>query len=102
VPFLLLLNRNLKKQGPRLAKVAILLIVARYVDLYWQVVPNFRDAAWPTGSFMNGFHWTDIVVPFAMFALWLTVYFWELGKRPIIPAYHPLVPQILEKSHGAH
>lgn len=102
VPFLLLLNRNLKKQGPRLAKVAILLIVARYVDIYWQVLPNFADAAWPTGSFAKGFHWTDVVVPFAMFALWLTLYFWELGKRPIIPAYNPLVPQILEKSHGAH
>jgi hypothetical protein len=102
VPFLLLLNRNLKKQGPRIAKVALLLVIARAVDLYWQVVPNFKDAAWPTGSLMAGFHWTDIVVPFALFALWLTLFFWELGKRPILPAYHPLVPQILEKSHGAH
>jgi hypothetical protein len=102
VPFLLLLNRSLKKQGPRIAKVAILLVVARFVDLYWQIVPNFRDAAWPSGSFAQGFHWTDIVVPFALAATWISLFFWNLARRPVLPAYHHLVPQILEKSHGAH
>jgi hypothetical protein len=102
VPFLLLLNRNLKKQGPRIAKVAILLLVARFVDLYWQIVPNFPDAAWPKGSFAQGFHWTDIVVPFALAAIWISLFFWNLTRRPILPAYQHLVPQILEKSHGAH
>lgn len=102
VPFLLLLNRNLKKHGPRLARVAILLLVARLVDLYWQVVPNFPDAAWPKGTLANGFHWTDVVVPLALIASWVALFFWQLGKRPILPAYHRLVPEILEKSHGAH
>jgi hypothetical protein len=102
LPFLLLLNRNLKKQGPRLAKVAILIIVARFVDLYWQIVPNFADAAWPKGTFANGFYWTDIVVPFAMMAAWIALFFWQLAKRPVLPAYQHLVPQILEQSHGAH
>lgn len=102
VPFLLLLNRKLKKTGPNIAKVAMLLIFARFLDLYWHIVPNFKDAAWPTGTLANGFHWTDIVVPLAMAAGWISLFFWELGKRPLLPAYHPLVPQILEKSHGAH
>jgi hypothetical protein len=102
VPFLLLLNRSLKKTGPRIAKVALLLLFARFLDLYWHIVPNFKDAAWPTGTLANGFHWTDIVVPLAMAAGWIALFFWELGKRPLLPAYHPLVPQILEKSHGAH
>ena len=102
VPFLLLLNRNLKKQGPRIARVALLLIAARGVELYWQIVPNFADAAWPNGSLREGFHWTDIVVPIAMLAAWIALFFWELGKRPILPTYHHLVPQVLEKSHGAH
>jgi hypothetical protein len=102
VPFLLLLNRNLKKQGPQIAKVALLLLFARVLELYWQIVPNFPDAAWPTGSLMQGFHWTDMVVPLAMFAAWIALFMWELAKRPILPAYHRLVPEILEKSHGAH
>jgi hypothetical protein len=102
VPFLLLLNRNLKKQGPQLAKVALLLLFARVLELYWEVVPNFRDAAWPSGTLANGFRWTDIVVPLAMIAAWTALFLWELAKRPILPAYHRLVPEILEKSHGAH
>ncbi len=102
VPFLLLLNRNLKKQGPQLAKVALLLLFARVLELYWEIVPNFRDAAWPIGSLAQGFHWTDIVVPLAMIAAWTSLFMWELAKRPILPAYHRLVPEILEKSHGAH
>jgi hypothetical protein len=102
VPFLLLLNRNLKKQGPQLAKVALLLLFARVLELYWEIVPNFADAAWPSGTLAHGFRWTDIVVPLAMIAAWVSLFMWELTKRPILPAYHRLVPEILEKSHGAH
>jgi hypothetical protein len=104
VPFLLLLNRNLKKQGPQLAKVALLLLFARVLELYWEVVPNFADAAWPNpvGTLAHAFRWTDIVVPLAMISAWTALFMWELAKRPILPAYHRLVPEILEKSHGAH
>lgn len=110
VPFLLLLNRNLKKQGPRLAAVALWLLFARYVDLYWHIVPNFSDASWPHGSFvLSGFfnarntpNWMDVVVPFAMIAGWMAAFFGQLARRPILPAYHHLVPEIMEKSHGAH
>jgi hypothetical protein len=102
VPFLLLLNRNLKKQGPQLAKVCLLLLFARVLELYWEVVPNFGDAAWRTGTLAQGFRWTDIVVPLAMISAWTALIMWELAKRPILPAYHRLVPEILEKSHGAH
>ncbi|HUS20258.1 MAG TPA: hypothetical protein VMZ25_11470 [Terriglobales bacterium] len=107
VPFLLLLNRNLKKHGPRLAAVAILIIFVRYVDLYWHIVPNFRDAAgWapPGEAVAGGFSpnlW-DLIVPAAMAATWIALFFYNLTKRPLIPVYHPLVPEILEPSHGAH
>lgn len=106
VPFLLLLNRNLKKHGPRLAAVALLIIFVRYVDLYWHIVPNFKDAAgWaPKGELAGHFSpnlW-DVVVPLAMASIWIALFFYNLTKRPLIPVYHPLVPEILEPSHGAH
>jgi hypothetical protein len=41
-------------------------------------------------------------VPLAMIAAWISLFMWEFAKRPILPAYHRLVPEILEKSHGAH
>ncbi|MBI2682287.1 MAG: hypothetical protein HYX26_03575 [Acidobacteriales bacterium] len=100
VPFLLLLNRNLKKQGERLAMVAAMLVLMRYLDLYWHILPNFADVSWPTGNF-DPTLW-DLVVPAAMACVWFTLFFRELGTRPILPLYHPLFPQIMEKSHGAH
>ncbi len=106
VPFLLLLNRNLKKHGPRLAAVAGLIIFVRYVDLYWHIVPNFKDAAgWaPAGEVAGRFSpnlW-DLIVPLAMASIWVALFFHHLRKKPLIPVYHPLVPEILEPSHGAH
>jgi hypothetical protein len=106
VPFLLLLNRNLKKHGPRLAMVAVLIILVRYLDLYWHIVPTFPDArGWaPAGELAGGFSpniW-DIAVPLAMASIWIALFFNNLRKKPLIPVYHPLVPEILEPSHGAH
>jgi hypothetical protein len=100
VPFLLLLNRNLKKHGPRLLAVAVLLIVMRLLDLYWHIMPTFADLSWPTGHFRLGV-W-DIVLPVTLAGIWFAMFFWQLARRPILPAYHPLMPEILEKSHGAH
>lgn len=106
LPFLLLLNRNLKKHGPRLAIVALLIIFVRYVDLFWHIVPNFKDAAgWaPQGQAVGRFFLTpwDIIVPVAMASIWVAFFFYHLTKRPLIPVYHPLVPEILEPQHGAH
>jgi hypothetical protein len=99
-PFLLLLNRNLKKHGPRLFAVAVLMVVMRLLDLYWHIMPNFGDLSWPAGHLYVGI-W-DIVLPVAMAAVWISAFFWQLGRRPILPAYHPLMPEILEKEHGAH
>jgi hypothetical protein len=103
VPFLLLLNRNLKKHGPRLLAVALLLVGMRALDLYWHIMPTFADLSWPTGHFPGVAEiGMDLVIIVAMAAIWMTLFFWQLGKRPILPAYHPLVPEILEKHHGAH
>jgi len=100
LPFLLLLNRSLKRRGAQLALVAILIMVARYGDLFWQIVPNFKDASGLTGHFFMT--WFDLAVPLAMAATWFAFFFAQLKKRPLVPAYHHLIPEILEKTHGAH
>jgi heme/copper-type cytochrome/quinol oxidase subunit 1 len=100
VPFLVLLNRDIKKQPRRLAMVAILLLFARVGESFWQINPNFADTNGITGHF----HLTlfDVVLPIAMAGIWFTVYFYQLGKRPLLPVYHHLIPEILEREHGAH
>jgi hypothetical protein len=100
IPFLLLLNRDLKKQPVRLRAVATLIVVARIGELYWQINPNFKDTSGITGHFNP--NWMDLVLPIALASIWITAFFYQLKKRPLIPAYHHLVPEILEPAHGAH
>lgn len=101
VPFLLLLNRNLKKAPSRLVMVAAWMVFMRAVDLYWHIYPTFDDQNVIKGGHWH-IQWFDVVVPATMFCFWTAMYFWQLGRRPMIPVSHHLVPEILEKSHGAH
>jgi len=40
LPFSLLLSRDLKRDARKLVPVAMIVLVMRYVDLYWLVAPN--------------------------------------------------------------
>ena len=43
VPFLLLLSRRLESERRTgIFRIAVLLLVMRYVDLYWLIVPGFQ------------------------------------------------------------
>jgi len=92
-PFLFLLNRDLKKVPSRLAAVAMLILFSRVGEIYWQINPNFPDTSGITGHFhVNMF---DIALPIALAAVWIAAFFYQLGKRPLLPVYHHLVPEIL-------
>ncbi len=46
LPFAMLLSRDLKRSGRRLLPLALLLMFMRMVDIYWYVIPNFKDVAY--------------------------------------------------------
>lgn len=52
VPFLALLPREAKRNDANLVAVSILVLVMQYVDIYWQVYPNFNEGT-PTFGFME-------------------------------------------------
>lgn len=87
LPFALLLSRNLKRNAPRLAALALLILLMRWVDMYWMVEPNFSP---------GNFHlkWADIFVPIAMGGLWFTVFCVFLRRRPMLPVGDPHMPEI--------
>ena len=96
LPFALLLSRERKRAGSRLIKLALLLMGMRVVDIYWYVVPNF---AHERGHFYLSIWY--IVAPVAVGGLWLGVFFYNLRKRPLLPAYEPQIPSLLhQRSHG--
>jgi hypothetical protein len=81
-PFLILLTRDGKRNPQRLLIVAGMILVTRLVDLFWVIAPA-RDLDG------HGRHvaWTDPIAVLALGGLWLALYLWELGRRPLLPVH---------------
>lgn len=90
IPFTILLFRAIKRDSGSLVWLAAWLILMRYLDLYWNVEPNFHR---------HNLHysWLDAVIPIAMFALWLNYFLWNLGRRPLVALYDPHLAKALAK-----
>lgn len=91
VPFVLLLSRPFKRDVTRLVWLAIWLMLMRYLDIFWNIEPNFSSTVTVT--------WADVVVPVAMGGLWLAYFFRNLGSLPLLPAYDPEAKEVLEPAH---
>jgi hypothetical protein len=73
VPFVLLLNRQIKSDPKKLRLVALLSMAGAAVHLFWFVAPAFhRQQLW---------QWTDAVGFFGVGALWLLVFLWRLRAQ---------------------
>lgn len=88
LPFLLLLSRDLKRNVRRLSIVAVLLLVMRWVDVYWLAAPAFS----PDHPHM---HWLDLVLPVALGGVWVGLFARQLRKRPLLPAGAPGLAEAL-------
>jgi hypothetical protein len=80
LPFLLLLWRQTKRRPEWLLGVAALILVMRWVDLTWQVVPASRPER-------VGVSWLHFVTPVAIGGLWLSVFAWRLPARAALPEW---------------
>jgi hypothetical protein len=76
LPFVLLLSRQVKRTARTLAIVAGGILLMRWIDLYWVIVPAVRESAFP--------HWLDITVPVALAAVWLWFFLGQLPRRGLL------------------
>jgi hypothetical protein len=82
LPFLLLLSRRVKRKAQWLTALAVLILVARLVDLFWLIMPAF----YPDGLHL---HWLDPVVLIAMGGGWIAFFIQQwTGKAPL-PRHDP-------------
>jgi hypothetical protein len=88
MPFLLLLSRNLKRDARRLTWVAVLLLVMRWVDLYWQVGPVFHHEGFTL-------HWLDLATVIGVGGIWFASFLRLLGKHPLLPVNDPYLEEAL-------
>jgi hypothetical protein len=92
LPFAMLLSRERKRAGRRLIPLAILLLFMGFVNVYWYVVPNFRD-----GKLFSVWY---LAAPIGIGGLWLANFFYNLRQRPLLPLYEPQVPLFLHQESG--
>lgn len=91
VPFVLLLNRPVKRHMKALAAVGGGLIIMTWIDLYWFIMPAF----YPLGPHLN---WMDIVAPFGIGGVWLALYIRHLKAKPRLPLHDPRFEGVVQ--HG--
>ena len=61
---------------------AVLVVVMRFVDLSWMVLPAFSQRPFRI-------HPTDLTLPIGLGGLWLGLYFRYLAARPLLPVHDP-------------
>ena len=93
LPFLLLLHRDLKRTGTTVATIAAFIIVMRLVDLFWQLGPGH-------GEELLSVHWLDVVAPIALGGVWVALFLWQLGTRPLLPLGEPTLYEAIEQGQG--
>ena len=106
VPFLFLLQRDLKRTPRRLVIVALGLLVVRYVDIFMLVSPEF-DVSGANLHTLAGehesrlfVHWLDLATPLAIGGLWLWMFFTQLARRPLLAVGDPYLREAFQSTGG--
>jgi hypothetical protein len=100
IPFCLLLSRNLKRDKKRLSILAMFMIFARCLDMFWLIEPNFKDAAGNLHLAGNIGILAYLTVPLSVMALWAAYYFHQLNSRPLVNVNDPHLEEMLEPEHA--
>ncbi|MGI8654911.1 MAG: hypothetical protein ACR2LC_06805 [Pyrinomonadaceae bacterium] len=88
LPFFLLLSGDVKRNARRLAIVAGVVILMRFVDVIWLVEPAFPQTHWTL-------HWMDFVAMLGTGGVWLWLFFQRLKGRPLLPVNDPYMREAL-------
>ncbi|HEX8463764.1 MAG TPA: hypothetical protein VF627_04030 [Abditibacterium sp.] len=88
IPFLFLLMSLTKVNIYNLAKLATFLIIARHIDLWYYVVPTFRETPF---SNMPQALLADLGVPLLLGGIWMWAWSTQMRKAnaPIVPQHDP-------------
>jgi len=90
-PFVALLRRNVKENSRMLAAVALLVLAAHALDLFWLVMPT-RDPASPL------LHWTDLAAFAAVGGLAIAFAHVRFARHAPLPAKDPYLLESLRYS----
>lgn len=100
IPFCLLLSRDLKRNKTKMIYLTSFMILARLIDMFWLIEPNFPDAAGNLHLKGNFGILAYITVPVSMLSFWAWTYLGQLQKRPLMNVNDPHLEEMLEAEHA--
>jgi len=99
VPFCLLLSRDLKRNKQKMIWICCWMIMARLIDMFWLIEPNFKNAAGNlTGEPLSILAY--VTVPVTVLAAWAAYYITQLMARPLVVVNDPHLEEMLEPEHA--
>lgn len=90
LPFFMLLMRSIKDHPRTIAIVTVILLLMRFVDIYWLVAPAHH------GEHFH-FHWITLFAFLGIGGLWLAAFIWQLKGQTIIPIHETWVDEALRE-----
>jgi hypothetical protein len=86
LPFLILLSRDVKRNARLLTAVAMAVIAAQFLDLFWMITPAFHPQHF-------AIHWMDIAAMLGVGGIWIWFFVLQLKGRPLIVVNDPSLPE---------
>ncbi len=100
-PFLVLLNRDIKRNSKWLAATAVFILVLRLVDMFYLIGPSPQiGTGEKSADFISSFSWMYLVAPLGVGGIWLWYFFGELMKRPLVPINDPYLESAIDHGKG--
>jgi len=95
LPFVMLLSRNLKRDGRKLVYVALLVLFMRVTDLIWMIAPEFARHGHHTAVGAALY----LLAPVGLGGVWLWWFMRQLQARPLMPVRDPHFEEAIEPEH---
>jgi hypothetical protein len=81
-PFLLLLQRGIKKRGKMMRWICCGLLVMQLLNIYWMIAPSGNEP-YPELDWLNGL--TSVVALVGIGGPWIAAFLWLLDGPPLMP-----------------
>lgn len=92
LPFLVLLNREAKKNRKVLGTVSVLVLIIHFAEIYWIAMPALYDHG-------VSFSWMDITAFLGLGGIFFGLFFNTLKKHDMVPKNDPKLEDCLSKSY---
>jgi hypothetical protein len=97
LPFLILLSADVKQRSRTLVKVAVWVLVMRWVDFFWNVAPTLQAQHAAEGA--HGWSWSgvwiDVAAAVGIGGLFVWYFGRQLVQRPLLPKNDPFLAEAL-------